>query len=138
VDKQAQRISLAVSRVVETGLGFVFLGQVSGQDEVLFEGASFVLNPDRSLAVQMPFFEEAIVLTEWQRDSTNGRLVCTPQKLPPEPERNALIYHAMMLGLADYVNKNGFPGVILGLSGGIDSALSGVHAAEPLHQPREP
>jgi NAD+ synthase len=131
-DKQAQRIALAVSRVVETGLGFVFLGQVCGQDEVLFEGASFVLNPDRSLAVQMPFFEEAIVLTEWQRDSANGRLVCTPQTLAPEPERNVLVYRAMMLGLSDYVNKNGFPGVILGLSGGIDSALSAAVAVDAL------
>ncbi len=131
-DKQSQRIALAVSRVVETGLGFVFLGQVCGQDEVLFEGASFVLNPDRSLAVQMPFFEEAIVLTEWQRDTANGRLVCTPQTLAPEPERNELIYRAMMLGLSDYVNKNGFPGVILGLSGGIDSALSAAVAVDAL------
>jgi NAD+ synthase len=130
VDKQAQRIALAVARVVETGLAFVFCAQVCGQDELVFEGASFVLNPDRSLAVQMPFFEESITLTEWTRDG--DRLVCAPQPLPPEPERLELIYRSLMLGLADYVRKNHFPGVILGLSGGIDSALSAAVAADAL------
>ena len=130
VDKQAQRIQLAVQRVVESGLAFVFSAQVCGQDELVFEGASFVLNPDRSLAVQMPFFEEAVVLTEWRREGE--RLVCAPQELPPEPERLELVYRSLMLGLADYVRKNRFPGVILGLSGGIDSALSAAIAADAL------
>jgi NAD+ synthase len=130
VDKQAYRIQLAVRRVVETGLPFVFCAQVCGQDEVVFEGASFVLNPDRSLAVQMPFFEEAITLTEWHREGE--RLVCAAQELAPEPERLELVYRCMMLGLADYVRKNRFPGVILGLSGGIDSALSAAVAADAL------
>ena len=129
-DKQQHRIPLAVQRVVETGLPFVFCAQVCGQDELVFEGASFVLNPDRSLAVQMPFFEEAITLTEWHRDGE--RLVCKPLPLSPEPEHLEQIYRAMMLGLADYVNKNRFPGVILGLSGGIDSALSAAVAADAL------
>jgi NAD+ synthase len=129
-DKQASRIPLAVRRVVETGLAFVFAAQVGGQDELVFEGASFVLNPDRSLAVQMPFFEEAVTLTEWQRDGE--RLVCTPQALSPEPSRLEQTYRAMMLGLADYVRKNRFPGVILGLSGGIDSALSAAVATDAL------
>jgi len=129
-DKQASRIPLAVRRVVETGLAFVFAAQVGGQDELVFEGASFVLNPDRSLAVQMPFFEEAVTLTEWRRDGE--RLVCTPQALSPEPSRLEQTYRAMMLGLADYVRKNRFPGVILGLSGGIDSALSAAVATDAL------
>ena len=68
VDKQEYRIQLAVRRVVETGLPFVFAAQVGGQDELVFEGASFVLNADRSLAVQMPFFAEAVTLTEWRRE----------------------------------------------------------------------
>ncbi len=131
VDKhEKQRIPLAVARVVETGLPFVFLAQVCGQDEVVFEGASFVLNPDRSLAVLLPMFEEAVTLTEWRREGE--RLVCAPQKLPPAPPRLEQIYRAMMLGLADYVNKNRFPGVVLGLSGGIDSALSAAVAADAL------
>ena len=130
VGKQSHRIQLAVQRVVESELAFVFSAQVCGQDELVFEGASFVLNPDRSLAVQMPFFEEAVTLTEWRRDGE--RLVCTPQALSPEPERLELIYRSLMLGLADYVRKNGFPGVILGLSGGIDSALSAAIAVDAL------
>jgi len=129
-DKQSLRIDLAVARVVETGLAFVFEALVCGQDELVFEGASFILNPDRSLAAQLPYFEEAVVLTEWRRQ--DGRLVCTPQKLAPEPQRLELIYRSLMLGLADYVRKNGFPGVLLGLSGGIDSALSAAVAADAL------
>jgi NAD+ synthase len=128
--KQATRLNLAVARVVETGLPFVFLGQVCGQDELVFEGASFVLNADRSLAVQMPFFEETVRLTVWRREG--DRLVCEPQTLPPEPDPLELIYRSMMLGLADYVRKNRFPGVLLGLSGGIDSALSAAVAVDAL------
>ncbi len=129
-DKQPQRLQLAVSRVVESGLGFVFCAQVGGQDELVFEGAGFVLNADRSLAVQMPFFEECICITEWTRQGEH--LVCTPQALTPEPDRLELIYRSLMLGLADYVNKNRFPGIILGLSGGIDSALSAAVAVDAL------
>jgi len=116
--------------VVETGLPYVFAAMVCGQDEVVFDGASFVLNSDRSLAVQMPYFAEQVTLTEWTR--TDKGLVCTPQPLIPEPDRLELIYHAMMWGLRDYVNKNGFPGVVLGLSGGIDSAISAAVAADAL------
>jgi NAD+ synthase len=129
-DKQAIRITLAVERVVETGLPYVFAAIVGGQDEIVFDGASFILNADRSLALQMPYFEEAVTLTSWTR-SENG-LVCAPRALPPEPERLDLIYRSMMLGLRDYVNKNGFPGVILGLSGGIDSAISAAVATDAL------
>ena len=128
--KLGRRVALGVSRVVETGLPFVFLGQVCGQDELVFDGASFVLNRDRSLAVQMPYFRESVTLTEWRRDGDH--LECVPQPLPPEPGRLELIYRCMMLGLGDYVRKNGFPGVLLGLSGGIDSALSAAVAVDAL------
>jgi NAD+ synthase len=130
VGKQPRRIALAVERVVETQLAYVFCAMVGGQDELVFDGASFILNPDRSLAVQMPFFAESVTLTEWTRDGDH--LVCTPQKLEPEPERLDSIYRAMMLGLHDYVRKNRFPGVLLGLSGGIDSALSAAVAVDAL------
>ncbi len=133
VDKHEKRIALAVHRVVETGLPFVFCAQICGQDELVFEGASFVLNPDRSLAVQMPHFAEAVTVTEWTREGE--ALVCTPQPLAPEPGRLESIYHAMVLGLRDYVRKNGFPGVILGLSGGIDSAISAAVAVDALGAP---
>ena len=130
VDKHEKRVALAVHRVVETGLPFVFCAQICGQDELVFEGASFVLNPDRSLAVQMPHFAEAVTVTEWTRQGET--LVCTPQPLAPEPGRLESIYHAMVLGLRDYVTKNRFPGVILGLSGGIDSAISAAVAVDAL------
>jgi NAD+ synthase len=133
LDKHPARIALAVERVVETGLPFVFCAQVCGQDELVFDGAGFVLNADRSLAVQQPFFAEAVTLTHWQRDGE--RLVCAPQPLSPEPGRMESIYRCMMLGLRDYVTKNGFPGVILGLSGGIDSALSAAVAVDALGAP---
>ncbi len=128
--KLGRRVALGVSRVVETGLPFVFLGQVCGQDELVFDGASFVLNRDRSLAVQMPHFEEAVTITEW--NSAGDYMVCTPQELAPEPPRLELIYRCMMLGLGDYVRKNRFPGVLLGLSGGVDSALSAAVAVDAL------
>ena len=128
--KPRRRVDLAVPRVVETGLPFVFLGQVGGQDELVFDGASFVLNPDRSLAVHLPLFEESVTLTEWRREGE--RLVCAPLPLPPEAPMPEQIYRAMMLGLRDYVEKNRFPGVVLGLSGGIDSAISAAVAADAL------
>jgi NAD+ synthase len=129
-EKQAARVQLAVSRVVETGLPFVFLNQICGQDELVFEGASFVLNADRSLAVQMPMFEEALAITDWTRGPKGW--TCAPQSLAPEVPKLEQIYRAMMLGLRDYVDKNRFPGVVLGLSGGIDSALSAAVAADAL------
>jgi NAD+ synthase len=133
-EKPDFRVQLAVARVVETGLAFVFLNQVCGQDELVFEGASFVLNPDRSLAVQMPRFEEWITLTEWER--ADGRLVCATHPLPAESAPLADIYRALCLGLADYVRKNRFPGIILGLSGGIDSAISAAIAVDALGSER--
>jgi NAD+ synthase len=128
--KHSDRVALAVARVVETGLAFAFCGQVGGQDELVFDGSSFVLNPDRSLACQMPHFQSAIAITDWEY--VGEKLVCMPQPLPDEPYRLEMIYRCMVLGLADYVNKNRFPGVILGLSGGIDSALSAAVAVDAL------
>jgi NAD+ synthase len=129
-EKPSARVQLAVARVVETGLAFMFCNQVCGQDELVFDGASFVLNPDRSLALVMPSFEEALTLTDWYREG--DRLVCVPQDLAPEPAAEEYIYRCLMLGLSDYVAKNGFPGVLLGLSGGIDSALSAAIAVDAL------
>lgn len=130
-EKQDQRVQLAVARVVETGLPFVFLNQMCGQDELVFEGASFVLNADRSLAVQLSMFEESVAVTEWSRGA-DGVFACAPLPLPRTVPRLEQIYRAMMLGLRDYVDKNRFPGVVLGLSGGIDSALSAAVAADAL------
>jgi NAD+ synthase len=127
---EQQRLPLAVARVVETGLPFVFLGQVGAQDEIVFDGASFVLNPDRSLVHLLPMFEERVVLTTWHREG--DRLVCAPGEVARLPDRLGQVYGAMTLGLRDYVDKNGFPGVVLGLSGGIDSAISAAVAVDAL------
>ena len=127
--KHARRVGLAVARVVETGLPFVFVGLVGGQDELVFDGASFVLNADRSLAVQVPAFAETVAITEWTRTPA---LACVPQPLPPAEDRLALVYRCLMTGLRDYVNNNRFPGVLLGLSGGIDSAISAAVAVDAL------
>ena len=127
--KHDSRIALGVARVVETGLPFVFVGLVGGQDELVFDGASFVLNADRSLAVQLPAFEDTVAITEWVRGPS---LTCVAQPLPPAQDRLALIYRCLMTGLRDYVGKNRFPGVLLGLSGGIDSALSAAVAVDAL------
>ena len=129
-EKHQARLDLAVSRCVENGLGFVFVNQVGGQDELVFEGASFVMNADRSLAHVMPMFTEGLRLTEWRRDG--GKLVCAPGEIAPALPRLEQIYGAMVLGLRDYVNKNRFPGVVLGLSGGIDSAISAAVAVDAL------
>lgn len=128
--KQGKRIQLALNRVVETGLPFVFAAMTGGQDEIVFDGASFALNADRSVALRMPHFQTAITRLVWRR--TARGLVAEPHPLPPDPERLDLVYRAMVMGLADYVNKNGFPGVIIGLSGGVDSALSAAVAVDAL------
>ncbi|WP_421995436.1 NAD+ synthase [Roseococcus sp.] len=130
IDKAQSRVDLAVARVVETGLPFVFLNQNCGQDELVFDGASFVLNADRSLAVRMPSFQAALTITDWSREAEGWH--CAPQPIPAPLDRDAQIYAAMVLGLRDYVEKNGFPGVVLGLSGGIDSAISAAVAADAL------
>jgi NAD+ synthase len=116
-----QRLSVAVGRVKDTGLPLIYLNQTGGQDELVFEGASFVLNGDGSLVAQLPAFAEAIVTTHWARKADGWH--CAPAKIAPLEPQDKSDYTACMLGLRDYVGKNGFPGVVLGLSGGIDSAL---------------
>jgi NAD+ synthase len=129
-DKDDLRQRLMRERVVETGLPLVYLNRVGGQDELVFDGSSFVTNDDGSIPVQMPDFEEAMALTDWVRTANGWR--CEPgerARLSPYPED---MYRAMMVALRDYVGANGFPGVILGLSGGIDSALSAAVAVDAL------
>jgi NAD+ synthase len=130
-EKLDQRMVLAVARVTETGLPLAYVNQVGGQDELVFDGASFVLNADRSLAVQMVAWREAIVTTEWHRNG-DGTWRCDDGVKSPPSEGLEAIYQAMVLGLRDYVRKNGFPGVLIGLSGGIDSALTAVVAVDAL------
>ena len=130
-DKQDVRLNLAVARVTETGLPLIYCNQVGGQDELVFDGASFVLGADRRLVAQAKGFEEDLLITRWRRDGDEV-WTCVEGRIEPAVEGSEAIYQAMSLGLRDYVDKNRFPGVVLGLSGGIDSALSAVVAVDAL------
>ena len=124
------RMNVAVARVTETGLPLAYLNQVGGQDELVFDGASFVLNADCSLAAQMPAWEEGLVITRWSRGSDGWS--CAREEPARIPIGEAAAYAACVQGLRDYVDKNGFPGIVLGLSGGIDSALVAAIAVDAL------
>lgn len=129
-DKGDVRLQHAVQRVIETRLPLIYVNQIGGQDELVFDGASFVLSADSVLAARQPAYCEDVLLTEWVREADGWHCAVTDRA--PHPEGLAAIYSAMVLGLSDYVNKNGFPGVVLGLSGGIDSALSAAVAVDAL------
>ena len=128
------RLNIAVARVTEQGLPTVYVNQVGAQDELVFDGVSFGLHADCSLAFQLAAFQEAVVTTHWQRRGTTWRCEDGPMVAAVEAERAD--YAACVLGLRDYVNKNGFPGVVLGLSGGIDSALCAAMAVDALGSER--
>ena len=128
-DKGDLRLSIAVARVTESGLPLVYLNQVGGQDELVFDGASFVLNADLSVAAQQPACQQDITTLVWRKDASGWR--CKGQ-VTPLLEGDKGDYAACVLGLRVYVRKNGFPGVLLGVSGGIDSALCAAIAVDAL------
>lgn len=128
-DKSDARLSVAVARVTESGLPLVYLNQVCGQDELVFDGASFALNGDLSLAAQLPAFEESVTTLRFTRNGDDWRCA---GPIAAQPEGDHADYAACVLGLRDYVAKNGFPGVLLGISGGIDSALCAAIAVDAL------
>ena len=131
IDKDDRRSDQVFSaRARETGLPLIFLNRVGGQDEVVFDGASFVLNADATVAHRLPDWEETQVTTHWMRRETGWH--CAPGALADWDRYPADIYHAMVIALRDYVNANRFPGVVLGLSGGIDSAICAAIAADAL------
>jgi NAD+ synthase len=130
LDKDNIRYQLVRDRTIQTGLPIAYLNRVGGQDELVFDGSSFVIHPDGERVVQMCDWEEALFVTDWARTADGWR--CQTREshaLDAFPED---VYRAMMVGLHDYVARNGFPGVILGLSGGIDSALSAAVAVDAL------
>jgi NAD+ synthase len=129
-DKSDVRLSIAVARVTESGLPLIYLNQVGGQDELVFDGASFALNADLSVAVQLPAFSEHITTLRWNKGE-DGSWRCSGP-IVPELDADKADYAACVLGLRDYVRKTGFPGVLLGISGGIDSALCAAIAADAL------
>ncbi|MCZ8374955.1 MAG: NAD+ synthase [Beijerinckiaceae bacterium] len=124
------RTNIAVARVKESGLPLVYLNQVGGQDELVFDGASFGLQADGSLAFQFPAFVEHCATIVFERQGGVWRIA--PGEMAIVPEGPEADYAACMLGLKDYVEKNRFPGVVLGLSGGVDSALCAAMAVDAL------
>ena len=129
-DKTDVRLNVAVARVTETGLPLLYINQFGGQDELVFDGASFALNADRSIAFQLPAFAETVVTTRWSRTESGWRCEQGPMAEPLAADNAD--YTACMVGLRDYVEKNGFKGVVLGLSGGVDSALCAALAVDAL------
>jgi len=128
-DKNDVRLSIAVARVTESGLPLIYLNQIGGQDELVFDGASFALNADLSVAAQLPAFAEHVTTLRW-RKGESGWHCAGPMASILEGDQGD--YAACVLGLRDYVGKNGFPGVLLGVSGGIDSALCAAIAVDAL------
>jgi len=128
--KYDDRLGFAVARVTEAGLPLMYVHIVGGQDELVFDGASFVLGADRSLRAKAQSFVEELLITEWRR--AGDAWVCDEGPISTAPDPDEGTYRALVLGLRDYVNKNGFPGVLIGLSGGIDSALSAAVAVDAL------
>jgi len=129
--KEGTRLSLARDRVRETGLPLLYVNQVGGQDELVFDGTSFALNQDGKLRVQLDAWQESLSVVETVR-RPNHRFDCEEGEIAPDREGLRAVYGAMTLGLRDYVHKNRFPGVIIGLSGGIDSALTAAVAVDAL------
>ncbi|MFM8375875.1 MAG: NAD+ synthase [Phenylobacterium sp.] len=125
-----ERTEIARARVAETGLPLVYLNEVGGQDELVFDGASFALDGKGREVMRLPMFEEAIGVMRWTEGPEGWTATGAP--LAGWLDGPGEIYHAMVVGLRDYVNKSGFPGVLLGLSGGVDSAVTAVVAADAL------
>jgi len=130
MDKPDTRMELARDRVSETGLALVYVNQVGGQDELVFDGGSFVLDQNGALKVRLAAFESVIetVSFAWHDDTLSPE----PGSIADPLDDNAAIYKALVLGLQDYVNKNYFPAVLIGLSGGVDSAISAAVAVDAL------
>jgi NAD+ synthase len=133
-DKAEVRLNVSVQSVAESGLPLIYVNQIGGQDELVFDGASFALNADRSVAFQLPAFRETVLTTRWSR--SGGVWHCAQGPIARPDDLDAADYTACVLGLRDYVDKNRFKGVVIGLSGGIDSALCAAMATDALGRER--
>ncbi|MBM2293647.1 NAD+ synthase [Sulfitobacter pseudonitzschiae] len=129
-DKMETRLNQMVARVVETGLPLIYLNMVGGQDDQVFDGASFALNPGGKLAMRMPVMSEAITHVDLERTPDGWRVV--EGDIAPQPDAWEQDYHVMVLALRDYMAKTGFKKVLLGMSGGVDSALVATIAADAI------
>lgn len=131
IHKQRERESIVRGRIEEVKLPVIYVNSVGGQDELVFDGNSFVMDANGSLVMRAPAFEEGLYPVDFTRDDA-GRAIPVPAPVAPELADEASIYRALVLGVRDYVNKHGFPGVVMGLSGGVDSALTLAIAVDAL------
>ena len=128
--RQRERERVVRERVAECGVPVVYLNLCGGQDELVFDGNSFVMAADGSLAMRAPAFSEGLYRVQFERQGT--RVVPVPGEVAPELVVEASVYQALVLGVRDYVSKHTFPGVVMGLSGGVDSALTLAIAVDAL------
>jgi NAD+ synthase len=128
--KFSTRLELVKARARETNLPVVYVNQVGGQDELVFDGRSFVMNRSGELVASFEGWHETVAITTWNKSDDGW--ICDPGTVEDLGHQIEDVYCALMLGLRDYVGKNGFPGIVLGLSGGIDSALSAAVAVDAL------
>ncbi|GEO35962.1 NAD+ synthase [Skermanella aerolata] len=129
-DTLDRRVGVAVARVTETGLPLLTVNLIGGQDDLVFDGSSFALGADRALKAHAPAFREALLVTRWERGGESW--TAREGELAPPPSGNEAVWQALTSGLRDYVNKNGFATVVLGLSGGLDSAVAAAVAVDAL------
>jgi len=128
--QQALRRQVVAARARETGLAIVYVNRTGGQDELVFDGASFIVDGSGSVAQQLPAWHETIAFAEFDGATPKHVRGGLDERLEPH------VYAALVMGVHDYVEKNGFPGVLLGLSGGIDSALTLAVAVDALGRDR--
>jgi NAD+ synthase (glutamine-hydrolysing) len=129
--KQREREDIARIRARDVGLPLAYVNILGGQDELVFEGNSFVMDADGRVVMRAPAYEEGVYPVEFERLG-RGKVVPKPGPIAPELSDEASVYGALVLGVRDYVNKHGFPGVVMGLSGGVDSALTLAIAVDAL------
>ncbi|MEC9343596.1 MAG: NAD+ synthase, partial [Pseudomonadota bacterium] len=133
-DKMEVRHQVVVRQVIESGLPILYVNQLGGQDVLVFDGGSFAINADHHLALQMNQFETNVTVSTWRRHPEGW--ACDRGVLARLPDTEEADWRACVLGLRDYVDKNGFADVVLGLSGGIDSAICAAMAVDALGEER--
>jgi NAD+ synthase (glutamine-hydrolysing) len=131
IHKQREREEIVRARVLDVRLPVVYVNCVGGQDELVFDGNSFVMDATGNVVMRAPAFEEGVYPVQFSRDAA-GKAVPVAGTVAPELADDASVYRALVLGVRDYVNKHGFPGVVMGLSGGVDSSLTLAIAVDAL------
>ncbi|MEE9313712.1 MAG: NAD+ synthase [Rhizobiaceae bacterium] len=133
-DKMDVRHQIVIKQVIESGLPILYANQLGGQDELVFDGGSFAVNTDKTIPIQMNQFEDSVTLTTWRRGKDGW--ACDTGVRAKIADTQEADWRACVLGLRDYVNKNGFENVVLGLSGGIDSAIVTAMSVDALGEER--